>query len=243
MAGEWIPWVKGLPKRKEVLQIASTLGISRREVACCCMEVWEWCDEEGEFDVSRNCHANVTDLSFIDELVGVTGFGTAMRDAEWIIENGGASIVFPQLGQYVGKSAKERLLARNRKRLERGSHENVTKKSRGTSRGKRDKNATPSCSCSCLQDLGISIPSELSTEEFASAWDTWIQVRQEIKKPVTPTAAKLRLADCQKLGHDAAVAGLQNSAKHQWLDIIVPEGFTKPASRVATQEDARNWVP
>lgn len=262
MAGEWIPWVKGLSRRREVLQISATLRLSRREVASCCMEIWEWCDDEGEFDDDRNCHVNVTpmsqdchtevvSLSVIDDIVGVQGFEQAMRAVGWIISNGSTSIVFPELGQWIGSSAKERLSARRRKQLERirsidespmsrKRHKGVT----DTSRQKRDKNVTRSCSCSSFSEIGLSIPSCLDTEAFRTAWDTWEQVRREVKKPLTPTAAKLRLADCLKLGHEAAVAGLMNSATHQWLDIIVPEEFkpkSAPPSRVATKEDAKNW--
>jgi hypothetical protein len=241
MAGEWIPWVKGLTKRREVLQIASTLSITRREAACCCMEVWEWCDDEGEWDVSRNCHVYVTGLSFLDELVGVTGFGQAMHSAGWVVNGEASQIVFPNLGQYVGKSAKERLLARRRKQDERLRHDDVTEMSRKKSRSKRDKNVTPSCSCSCFSELGISIPSCLDTEAFREAWDNWEQVRREMKKPLTPTAAKLRLKDCEKMGHDAAVAGLTNSASHQWQDIFVPESFKPKTQRIMTPEEAEGW--
>lgn len=258
MAGEWIPWVKGLTKRREVLHIANALSISRREAASCCMEIWEWCDDEGDFDESRNCHVNVTPmsqnchgdvtaLSCIDQVVGVPGFGVAMQEAGWVEQNDGTGIVFPSLGQYVGKSARERLSARIRKASERERgvecHKNVTK----MSRKKRDKSVTPSCSCSYLLSVGVSIPVTLDTEAFKSAWDTWVQVRIEIKKPLTMTAAKLRLADCVKLGHDAAVAGLLNSAKHQWQDIFVPDEFKpKPEPhipRIGTKEDAKTWVP
>lgn len=244
MTGEWIPWVKGLTRRTEVLKIASALKLSRREAACCCMEIWEWCDSEGSFDESRNCHVFVTDLSLLDEMVGIVGFGTAMLDAGWIIVSEESEFVFPGLGQYVGTSAKERLSARRRKQKERICHGFVTKKSRS----KRDKSVTSSLSCSSLSGIGIPIPVELDTEAFRCAWDNWEQVRQEKKKPLTPTAAKLRLADCLKIGHDAAVAGLTNSAMHGWIDVIVPEDFApkpKPerTSRVATDEDVRNWVP
>ena len=40
----YIPWVIGLTKRLEVLQMAAMLGRDRRFVAACCCEVWEWAD-------------------------------------------------------------------------------------------------------------------------------------------------------------------------------------------------------
>ena len=83
-AKQWIAWAKGLTRRREIVVIGSKLGISRREAAACCMEIWEWCDDEGEFDLSRNCHVRgvtiATGLSLIDSQIGIEGFGEAMRE-------------------------------------------------------------------------------------------------------------------------------------------------------------------
>jgi hypothetical protein len=46
MAGFWIPWELGLSKKREVMIIARSIGVSRREAAAMCMEVWEWAQEQ-----------------------------------------------------------------------------------------------------------------------------------------------------------------------------------------------------
>lgn len=46
MAGEWIPWGKGLTRRSEVRQIAAAAGQEPRWVASVMMELWEYADSE-----------------------------------------------------------------------------------------------------------------------------------------------------------------------------------------------------
>mgnify|MGYP001172807628 CR=1 FL=1 len=82
MARDWIKWVKGLSKRREVLVIARNLGISRREAACACMEVWEWADDE---TVDGNIRGATGDD--IDLMLGLPGFAVALQAPEvgWLV--------------------------------------------------------------------------------------------------------------------------------------------------------------
>lgn len=251
MAGVWIPWVKGLTRRREVLQIASTLGLSRREAACCCMEVWEWCDDEGEFDMSRNCHVFVTDLSFLDELVGVKNFGQALVNVGWAKTEDGKLITFPALGQWVGKSAKERVSARSRKQAQRSRVTNVTE----MSRSERDKNGTPSISISsCIRDSipeKVSIPGALQTDEFRTLWSGWLQhLAHTHGQTPSDIAQAQQLERLMRVGHDRACQDLRYSLEKNartiydsTRDFSSPQPAASSAARVATAEDAKGWVP
>jgi len=144
MAGDWIPWVKGLAKRPEVIRIAAMLKQSRREIASSVMEVWEWCDSEGDFDpVSRNCHIYGVTWSAMEDMFSVTGLSQAMCSQGWLIVEDGDHLIFPRLVKWIGKYCKERLLANERKRKSRVAQtENATEDVTEMSRNKRDKNVT-----------------------------------------------------------------------------------------------------
>jgi hypothetical protein len=119
MAGDWIAWVKGLSRRREVVIIAATLDITPREAAACCMEWWEWCDAEGDFDDVRNCSVKCLDfvrgLSLIDSVIGLPGFGKAMADVGWAVANDAGELMHPGLGRWTGSTGRERLKDRQRK--------------------------------------------------------------------------------------------------------------------------------
>lgn len=140
MVGEWIKWVKGLSRRREVIVMSEALGITRGQVAAACMEWWEWCDDNATIDpVSRNGHALGVTRSYIDCHVGIEGFGAAMEKVGWLALAPEGGLLMPNLGRHNGKSAKERALAAERQRRRRdGKPENVTE----MSRSKRDKNVT-----------------------------------------------------------------------------------------------------
>src|SRR5687768_14131512 len=115
MAGEWIKWTKGLTRKREVVALSQMLKLSRREVACCLMEIWEWAD-----DNTTDGHVPSVTETFLDDLVGVTGFGAAMtsRGVGWLLVDD-AGIIFPNFERHNGKPAKTRALAAERKRRER----------------------------------------------------------------------------------------------------------------------------
>jgi hypothetical protein len=112
MAADWIKWVKGLTKRREVLAMASALKKDRRLVAAICMEVWEWADEN-----TQDGEVYAITFAFLDEMVGVRGFMQAMSDTGWVVERPGG-IMFPNWDRHNGTSAKRRALDRERKREE-----------------------------------------------------------------------------------------------------------------------------
>ena len=110
----WIKWAKGLIRRPEVLQIASRLGRSPREVAAILMELWEWADDnvvpENE---SAKCPGFVRIVSGncppIDGILSVDGLTKCLVDVGWLIVHEDR-IEFPKFGRHNGKSAKQRAL-------------------------------------------------------------------------------------------------------------------------------------
>ncbi len=113
MAGDWIAWTKGLTLKREVIAIANTLGLDRRIVACLCMEAWEWADSN-TVDGHADSVTNVT----LDAVTGVTGFGQAMLEVGWLLEDD-RGIIFPRWERWNAQSAKKRLQNAERKRRQR----------------------------------------------------------------------------------------------------------------------------
>lgn len=115
MAGDWIKWVKGLSRRREVIVLARKLNMSRREAACACMEMWEWADDE-----TANGHVHGATRDDIDLMLGITGFAVALEAPEvgWLKVNS-SGISFPRYDRHNGESAKTRATESSKKRRQR----------------------------------------------------------------------------------------------------------------------------
>lgn len=115
MAGDWVKWVKGLSKRREVIVLARKLGMSRREAACACMEMWEWADDE-----TANGHILGATGEDIDLQLGLPGFALALQSPEvgWLRVNS-QGITFPRWDRHNGESAKRRANDAAKKRQQR----------------------------------------------------------------------------------------------------------------------------
>lgn len=113
MAGFWIPWEHGLTRKREILLIAKRLQISPREAAACCMEVWEWAQQQ-------SLDGLIVDFEpgDVSTAVGIAGMGEAMEAAGWL-RHGEGGVQFPNWERFNSKSAKARMLAGERKRRER----------------------------------------------------------------------------------------------------------------------------
>jgi hypothetical protein len=113
MAGDWIVWTKGLTLKREIMAIADRLGLDRRIVACHCMEAWEWADSN-----TTDGHADGMTKVTLDAVTGVTGFGQAMIDVGWLLEDD-RGIIFPCWQRWNTASAKKRQQNAERKRRQR----------------------------------------------------------------------------------------------------------------------------
>ncbi len=132
MAGDWIKWVKGLVRRREVIAVASKLSMDCRIVASSCMLLWEWAD-----DNTTDGHVGDIGRGDIDAIAGLHGFADALVSVGWLrVTAKGITIV--NFESHNGESAKARALNNKRKQASRVRHDSVTK----MSRSHRDKNVT-----------------------------------------------------------------------------------------------------
>ena len=228
MAGDWIAWVKGLAKRREVVVMAETLKMTRRAVASCCMEWWEWCDSEGDFDPARDCHVTgvtfVTGLSLIDEHVGVTGFGQAMADVGWAKPDEAGDLTHPALGKWTGSAAKERLRANDRQVRRRAAIAKTSRPKRDKSVTREEKRRKKKEPPTPFQPLKTELPGVLDVSEFQEAWGLWVQHRIEIKAPLTPTSVKQQLKEFEGWGPTRSIRAIRHTTKRGWRGIREPEG-------------------
>jgi len=119
MAGDWIKWVKGLSRRREVIVLARKLSISRREAATACMEIWEWADNE-----THDGHVRGATRDDIDLMLGLTGFSAALEAPEvgWLKVNS-VGVTFTNWDRNNSESAKRRALESRKKRRQRDLEE------------------------------------------------------------------------------------------------------------------------
>lgn len=160
---DWIKWVKGLSRRREVLVLARKLGISRREAACACMEVWEWADSE-----THDGHIQGATRDDIDLMLGLPGFAAAFESQEvgWARFNE-RGITFLRWERNNGESAKKRLVESMKKRRQRKGHLSL--------------DLSPYLSLSCPQKNGTSSSSSYSSA-FLEFWEIWPRLRRESKE-------------------------------------------------------------
>ena len=92
--------------------------------------------------------------------------------------------------------------------------QNLKEPSKGkppTPKAKRKKRKTPA--------LTFEIPDTLNTPAFSAAWNDYITHRREIKKPLTPLAAKKQLNQLQAWGLARAIAAINYSIAKGWQSI------------------------
>lgn len=140
MAGDWIPWCKGLAKKPETLAIARATGMSRHAAAAALMEFWEWVDDQT--DTGTIPAATLADLC---EFVSGTSdtFWETMVSVGWLaISDDGLTI--PKFERWLGRSAKRRLKeARGkRKRRKLSASDADKKRTTGQDRTEEDANAS-----------------------------------------------------------------------------------------------------
>lgn len=123
MAGDWIKWVKGLVRRREVIAVANALGADRRIVACSAMLLWEWAD-----DNTTDGHVEGIGASDIDAIADLPGFGAALKSVGWLrVTARGITIV--NFEHHNGESAKARALNQKHQQASRKRKESVRESS------------------------------------------------------------------------------------------------------------------
>lgn len=120
MAGDWIKIDHNLPEKPETIGIALSLGIDEDAVCGKLIRVWRWADLNTE-----NGFVPHVNLSFIDSLARLNGFGNAMVKVGWLSEKDDG-VAFPKFKQNNGKSAKKRLSEAIKKRNQRSRDKDGT---------------------------------------------------------------------------------------------------------------------
>lgn len=222
--GCWLKWEKGLERKQEILQIAARLLMPPAQAAGTLMVVMSWLDDNVS-DYSDDCHARVTlkslNVSFVDVISGVTGFGEAMAEVGWLCHEDGV-LVFVNAGRHNGNTAKKRALDSARQNNHRKKNRHATRHApsvtssslilSGSDEGvKGEKPAKPATNTTV-------IPLLLSTDAFAEAWRGWLQHRREIKKPITPGSQTEReqLKTLEAWGEARAIAAIRYTIFKGW---------------------------
>jgi DNA-binding transcriptional regulator YhcF (GntR family) len=89
--------------------------------------------------------------------------------------------------------------------------------------------------------LKVEIPENLKTDAFYKAWDEWQEHRKQIKKKLTPLAAKKQIKKLSEMGLDRAIKAINYSITNGWQGIFEPNKQTKSQnSQGSWLEDLQN---
>lgn len=226
MAGDWSKIEHGLRDKPEVIAMSTILAADRDLIAGKLLRLWEWFDK----NTSDGCAHGVTQ-AFIDSLVALDGFASALESVGWLsIRNG--SILQPKFDRHNSKSAKARALANER--MKRSRYAASATKAQPEKRREEKRDKPP-------------IPPSLDTPEFRLAWDDFSLHRSEIRKPLTATAERRLLGKLQEWGALRAVAAIEHSIASGWQGIFEDKsqaaGSAREPLRMPTPEELANHNP
>jgi hypothetical protein len=215
MSGEWIKWVKGLSRRREVIVLARKLNMSRREAACACMELWEWADDE-----THDGHIRGATRDDIDLMLGIAGFSVALEAPEvgWLKVNS-SGITFMKWDRNNGESAKRRAMESRKKRRQRELDESEP------SRQHRDKSPEPNGTSLLFSG---SLPPSLDSKEFRERLQEWIRYKSERRETYKGQGLSSMISRAARLaelhGVTAVMDAMQRAIANHW------QGWDQPGS-------------
>lgn len=77
-----------------------------------------------------------------------------------------------------------------------------------------------------------------SSEEFSKAWQSWIDYRKELKKPLKDATVKAQWREFVKWGEAKAIASIEQSIKQGWQGLFEPKQVSgKGNTNVLTARD------
>ena len=214
MAGDWIPYLKDLPEKLEVLALSRRTGRSVAEVVLALLRLWSWADAQ-TIDGHLPRDVDVTLLSRCIRDTDETFF-TELACVGWLVETE-AGLFLPNFDYWMGRSAKSRLQAAKRQRRNRTKSPPVTK----PSRAKRDKSVTTGQNRTEENTPTPFSPfPTLDNDTFRAAWARWMTFRAEIKKPLTPTSEAAALKKLAKYTTSVAVKAVEESIANGWRGLF-----------------------
>lgn len=95
------------------------------------------------------------------------------------------------------------------------------------------------------------IPPSLDTDAFRAAFVEWRAYRREIRKPVTPSSENRIFSKLEKMGHDHAIASINQSIANGWTGLfdVKPEngraggpGSANRLGRVEAPPGKYDWI-
>ena len=88
---------------------------------------------------------------------------------------------------------------------------------------------------------GVTLPAELETEAFRSAWADWLAYRRECRvSKYKPRAMAAQLATLAEWGHDVAIESIRQSIRQQWRGLFEPKASFGSAQGVSAESKKRS---
>jgi hypothetical protein len=174
MAGDWIKIEHSLPRKPEVMQLASILGIDEMTVVGHLVLLWSWADE----NLSAFCPVASVTKNGLDRVAGREGFTDAMVAVGWLSFRDGM-VEIPNYEHHLSESAKKRALDARRKTSVRklsakcpdGKRTNVRFQSgQKTDQRREEKNRDIEKNNSRMA---------FESETFLTQWQRWAEYRQQ----------------------------------------------------------------
>jgi hypothetical protein len=108
MAGDWMKIELELPDKPEVHRMAEILKLDPLHVLGGLVKVWQWFDK-------HTINGNATGVTYLllDRITGVTNFGQAMMEVDWMEQNDKV-LTMPKFDRHTSESAKQRALTAKR---------------------------------------------------------------------------------------------------------------------------------
>lgn len=216
MAGDWVPVRKGLEDELEVRRLCILLSMNVEAVCWNLVRFWMWCDDVTDDGILKGVKLDEM-LTFCPRVPDKHGaFFRHLRDVGWLIEfDGGLKV--PNYERWLGNNAKRRLrearYKSNKRRVEPKIDKTSVRKAdkmSATEEKRREENTIPP------------FPPNIDTPEMRAAWGEWTQHRREIKKPITPTAAKQQLAKLATVGIERGIQMIRHSIANGYQGLFPP---------------------
>ena len=235
MAGDWIKVEHATPDKPEVYTMATILGIDPDAVVGKLVRFWTWCDQQS---ISGNA-LTVTD-SVLDRITHQPGFSDALRKVAWLEVRSG-SLQVPRFDRHNGQTSKARAVcnrrvADHRNKCNAPSVTNVTPTA--LEKPLPEKRREEKSNTSSKEEVGVEFPANLKSADFGAAWESYLAYRKSSRlKSLAPASIQAQLRNLSEMGHDAAIAAINQSIANGWQGIFPPKeqkpmGARKPVVRM-----------
>ena len=78
-------------------------------------------------------------------------------------------------------------------------------------------------------------------DEFAKAWDSWVQYRKELKKPLTATSIREQLKFLSEQTEHNAITSIQQSIRSGWLGLFPGRQNSGTPAKLLTDDDHKSF--